>query len=255
MSDVASGIKGLIESLGSYARRIIVGVWFPGLLLFGEFAFIYHAATRPEASSFLADLLAAYALIGPSLLGAAVLVAILAGAITLGYVARDLAFWASDFWLWTGMRPTRGLDRILDQIRAVHGSEVDKVLSRYAIFERATDPAIARRLPRRSESYVREFCKLWLSVKAPNLSTEGIEIEINMDLGLVLPLLLAGFIFVFLVGGAPAVILGLILFGFALLRLYRITWARNIETELAIFNFVFAHWQKVEEPRTPVPAD
>ena len=246
MKQTAEGLGGIVSSVGTYAHRVILAVWFPGFVIFCELAYIYLALSTDGllAGEQLRTIISLFDL---PVIGISLAVVVLAGSMALGYVARDLAFWITDVWMWTGVRPTRSLKTMLNEIKAAHGKkEVEAVFSRYKVFSLADDENNSHVLPRRKETYVREFCKLWLKVCSPQLSTEGLETEINMDLGTIIPLFLASMIFAILVGTPTAWGFSIALLAFSLLRLYRVTWAINIETEIAIVNFVYAHWREEE---------
>jgi hypothetical protein len=173
-----------------------------------------------------------------------IIVLVIASSITAGYVARDLAFAISDFWLRRQWPPTRTVVDIYAQIRRVYGAEnVDPVTDQYPVFKLAKGEIDGISLPRLPDSYVREFCKQWLRLKGPSLNTEALEIEINMVMGLVVPLTLSAvWLFVFL-AGPLRVVAALAALAAAMLLMYRINWARTLETEQVIVNFLFAHWQ------------
>jgi hypothetical protein len=155
-------------------------------------------------------------------------------------------FALSDLWLRRHWPPTRKLSEIFAEIRRVYGPDkVDEVAAKYEVFRLASGKGSAPTLPRPPENYVREFCKDWLRVKVPSLHTEGLEVEINMVLGLVLPVALASIIAISVIGGVVGMIFALVAAGAAVFMMYRITWARNIETEHAIINFLLAHWESL----------
>ncbi|HYI47555.1 MAG TPA: hypothetical protein VEX35_03735 [Allosphingosinicella sp.] len=246
MKQAAESLGGIFSSVGTYAHRVVLAVWFPGFVVFCELAYFYLALST-DGSHVGEQLRTFISLFDLPVIGISLTIVVLAGSMALGYVARDLAYWITDIWMWTGVRPTRSLKTMLSEIKAAHGEEeVEAVFSRYKVFLLADDENVSRSLPRRKETYVREFCKLWLKVCSPQLSTEGLETEINMDIGTVIPLFLASVILATLVGSATALGFSIALFAFALLRLYRVTWAINIETEIAIVNFVYAHWRQDE---------
>jgi len=263
MESVLKDAKSLIESVGTYARLVIVGVWFPGFLLFCELAYLYYIFRMPQNKTLLVYTADALKTIESPVILTAAVILVLASSIATGYVARDVTFWLSDFWLKRGWPPTRKLQEIFLQVQHVYGqAQVDKIAAEYPVFRLATNDPDGFSIPRSPESYVREFCKLWLRTRAPNLSTEGIEIDINMDIGLVLPIAAASLVFFFTLGGLVGISLSVIFIAASVFRLYRINWARNLETEQAIVNFLFAHWEDLTtSPQSegtgskPSPAD
>jgi len=241
----------LIGSLGTYSRLVIVGVWFPGFLMLCEFTYIYFRLFGPSDKgpfNFAAEKMKEY---DSAVISTFIVIFILAVSIALGYLARDISFAISDIWLRRNWPPARALSEIFEQIRMLYGNEqVDGIARKHAVFRLAYGELDVSRLARSPESYVREYCKQWLRLRAPTLNTEGLEIEINMVMGLVLPVALAAAVFPLMnknvLGGALAIASLLA----AIFMMYRITWARNIETEQAIVNFLFAHW---EGPLVPPP--
>ncbi|MCK1457110.1 hypothetical protein IVB34_01715 [Bradyrhizobium sp. 2] len=233
----------LVASIGNRAWLMTMGVIFPGLLISCELIWLYVAwnfpteAIIPLALSKLASL---------TPLSSFLFVAIgLAVACGVGYLNRDATFAVSNTWLQWGMPPCRPLSSVMNQLRFIHGSDaIDRVAGKYGVFSLTDDSKdAAAKLPRSAESYVREFCKLWLSAKAPTLTTVGTEIEINGVIGLVTPIALAGLVIL----ASLHTLLGALLGGLALVSaiflLYRVNSSRVMETENAILNFMFAHWE------------
>jgi len=244
MASMIEEAGGLIESIGTYARVTIVGVWFPGFLLFCELGSTYFQFFGPAEQGLLGYLVAKTREFDSPIVAAFVVVFVLATSISLGYLARDLAFAISDFWLRRGWPPVRRLAEVYGTIRRVYGEKnVDEVTSRYPVFRLATGHLDGESLPRMPESYVREFCKQWLRVKVPGLNTEGLEIEINMVMGLVVPMALASIVSPSFFGPWLAIPLAIASVVAATFLMYRINWSRNIETEHAIVNFLLAHWE------------
>jgi hypothetical protein len=246
----------LIESIGTYARLTIVGVWFPGFLLFCELGSTYFGFFGPADQGLFGYLAAETKEFDSPVLTFLVVVFVLATSISLGYVARDLAFAISDFWLRRGWPPVRRLTKVYDSIRRVYGdTKVDDVARRYPVFRLATGDVDSTSLPRMPESYVREFCKQWLRVNVPSLNTEGLEIEINLVMGLVMPVALASIVFLSFFGLRLAIPLAVVSVAAATFLMYRINWARNIETEQSILNFLFAHWEGLPAAAAAKPAE
>jgi hypothetical protein len=254
MESVITGMASLIGRVGTYARLVILGVWFPGFLIFSEMGSTYFFLFRPSGKGlvgYIAETIKQ--LNSPVALGFAV-VLVLAVSIAIGYVARDVAFALSDFWLRRVWRPTRKLSAIYAEIRHVYGDlKVKEVTDEYGVFGLASgDDSLVRRMP---ESYVREFCKQWLKLRAPSLNTEGLEIEINMEMGLVMPVALAGTVFLWLPGKLLGIVLACGSIAAAWFMMYRISWARDFETEQSIVNFLFAHWEGLSTGTIAAPAD
>jgi hypothetical protein len=240
----------LIESIGTYARLIVVGVWFPGFLIFCELGSCYFRLFRSAEKTLFGYIAANIQSFNSAVVTTLIVVSVVATSIALGYVARDIAFSISDFWLRRQWRPTRKLSDIYKQIRIVYGEKkVDDVARDYGVFALVSATGSIARLPRMPESYVREFCKQWLRVNAPALNTEGLEIEINMLMGLVVPMALFSTVAICLVGGWLGIALAALSIAAAVFMMYRINWARNIETEQAIVNFLFAHWERLSHTR------
>jgi hypothetical protein len=241
----------LIGSFGTYARLVIVGVWFPGFLILCQASYIYFRLFEPtdrNPFSFIAEKLKQY---DSNVVSTLIVVFTLSISIALGYVARDIAFATSDFWLRHKWPPARTLSTIFNQISIVYGEDrVGEVTRNYPVFRLVRGEVSESTLDRDPEAYVREFCKLWLKQKSPALNTEGLEIEINMVMGLVFPIAFAAVVFLVAVRGPLGTGLAILSLLAAVLMMYRITWARNIETEQAIVNFLFAHW----EPAPPKPS-
>jgi hypothetical protein len=245
----------LIGSLGTYARLVVVGVWFPGFLILCEFSYIYFRLFGPADQgpfNFVAEKMKEY---DSTVISTFIVIFILAVSIALGYLARDISFAVSDLWLRRTLPPARTLSKIFEQIRLVYGDEkVDEIARKYGVFRLAYGELDVSRLQRAPESYVREYCKQWLRLKAPMLNTEGLEIEINMVMGLVLPVAFAAGVFLVILKSELSIVLAIASLLAAIFMMYRITWARNIETEQAIVNFLFAHWEPLPT-KSPPPTD
>jgi hypothetical protein len=181
-------------------------------------------------------------------LSAFIFVAIgLAVACGVGYLNRDASFAVSNGWLQMGLPPYRPLTRLLNELRFIHGvAAIDEVAAKYGVFSLVNElNADAAKLPRLPESYVREFCKLWLSAKASALSTVGTEIEINVVIGLVTPTALAGLVILASLHTPFGALLGAMTLFSAIFLMYRVNCARVMETENAILNFMFEHWESL----------
>jgi hypothetical protein len=260
METIIKAATGLIASLGMYARLIIVGVWFPGFLVFAELGSTYFQVYGPSDEGLFAYIARGIKQYDSTVVTTLIVVLVLATSITAGYVARDVAFAISDFWLRRQWPPARRVVDVYSQIRRLHGAEnVDAVTVNYPIFKLGTGEIDTSSLPRLPESYIREFCKQWLRLRAPNLNTEGLEIEINMVMGLVVPLALSAFWFFFFLTGWLRFASAIAAVGAAILLMYRINWARDFETEQVIVNFLFAHWQPLASaavlPRASIASD
>jgi hypothetical protein len=257
MDAIIKEVGNLISSIGTYMRLIIVGVWFPGFLIFSELGTAYFLWFGPRDQTlfgYIDDRLKAF---DTSVVVTLVVVFVVAMSIALGYLARDVAFAISDGWLRKGWPPTRRLPSIYLQIRDVYGAEhVDPLTRRYPVFRLANGELDPSSLPRLPDTYVREFCKQWLRLKAPGLNTEGLEVEINMVLGLVMPVALSAFVLpAFLNAWLGKAILALLSLAAAAFMMYRVNWARTIETEQAITNFLFAHREGIDAHRPDSAAD
>jgi hypothetical protein len=244
----------LIGSLGTYARLVVVGVWFPGFLILCEFSYAYFLLFGPGDQGpfgYIAERITEF---DSAVVSTLIVVLIVAMSIALGYVARDVAFAISDLWLRRKWPPARTISKIFSQIRLLYGeNKVDEIARKHSVFRLAYGEVDESQLPRSPEAYVREYCKQWLRLKAPNLNTEGLEIEINMVVGLVLPVAFASLVFVLLLKNVLGIALAIASVLAAILLMYRITWARNVETEQAIVNFLFAHWEP-PPPAASAPA-
>jgi|GraSoiStandDraft_16_1057320.scaffolds.fasta_scaffold346593_2 hypothetical protein len=250
MEDLIKEAGTLIGSIGTYARLVIVGVWFPGFLIFCELGSCYFRLFCSAEKTLFGYIAANIQSFNSSVVTTLIVVSVLATSIALGYVARDIAFAISDLWLRRQWRPTRKLSDIYEQIRMVYGGKkVDHIAAGYRVFRLVSATGGMDRLPRMPESYVREFCKQWLRVNAPALNTEGLEIEINMLMGLVVPMALFSTVVICFVGSWVGIALAVLSIAAAVFMMYRINWARNIETEQAIVNFLFAHWERLYHTR------
>ncbi len=253
LKEAANEAGALIGSVGTYARIVLLGVWFPGFLVFCEVASVFfHCLQLPGGPiGYIAEAMKpANTVIASILIG----IIVLATSIALGYVMRDIAFALSDLWLHRGWPPSRGLARIFRQIRFVYGRDkVDEVGRSYHVFKLAYGELDTSNLPRQDDSYVREFCKEWLKLNLPNLNTEGLEIEINMVIGLILPIALASMVFIAYLAWPLASLFTAMSLAAAIFMMYRIIRARDIETEQAIVNFLFVHWEKESPQQIPPP--
>jgi hypothetical protein len=255
MEGTLKEIGKLAGMIGSRLRILILGVMVPGFIIVCELA-VFMAAGDDGADRLIAW---ADAIFQSPYVSVPLLVFLLfAVSYLLGYLSREFAFALSTAWLRRGWPPNRRASIILGQLRTIHGPErVDTVIANHPVFDlarRENDSAV-RALPRPSDFYIREYCKLWLRMKAPSLSTEHMEVEINLVMGLVLPILLAVIPCVLLlpdfagpiVAGCAVVFVLLIDFRF----FYNINSVRCQETEEAILNFLFAHWTGLDAPKTP----
>ena len=153
---------------------------------------------------------------------------------------------------WFGSASLQGT---LDRLRLIYGQDkVNEVLHQGEIFHCSIKEAeLKLRSPRSPDFYVRNYCKLWLRVKAPNLSIDYLETEINVFIAFVIPTACAAVPFVVRERSSFdiadfGVTAFLILSAF--LMLFKINTVRWYETELAISNYLFAHWDGWSE--TPI---
>ena len=248
MGEINKEAGGVIESLSMQARQIIMGVWFPGILLLCESLYIYTLLVLPKAQNPF-DLTSAFVKrLDSEVVAGFVAFLALGVAMTLGYVARDLAFYISDWWLARGWRPARSIRQILEQVRVVYGAaDVDNIIQRYRVFNLVGNTESRKILPRAEDSYVREFCKQWLKLNAPTQSSDGFELEINLAIGLIPPVAFAAIVLGLTYSGPLGLIMSLICILVALFMMYRVNWSRSMETEIALVNFLFAHWQMDRE--------
>lgn len=244
MEAIIKETQTLIGALGTYARLVIVGVWFPGFLILCELSYLYGALYLDKGDILFTSIAQRIKEFDSAVVTTLIVVFVLAVSIALGYVARDVAFAVSDFWLRRKWPPTRGLIKIFREIKYLYNDDkVDQIARQYSVFRLAYGNIDVQPLPRSPDSYVREFCKQWLKVKAPLLNTEGLEIEINMVIGLVIPVALSSLVFISHMKDAVGIGIAVVSILAATLMIYRITWARDLETEQAIVNFLFAHWE------------
>jgi hypothetical protein len=235
-----------VSSMGTRAWLMTMGVIFPGLLISCEIVWLYLSwkfPGEPILSPIIKELGELKALVG-----FAFLVLALAVSCAVGYLNRDASFAVSNFWLRMEWPPARPLKTLLERLRFIYGKDaVNDIIKKYQVFHlvEASQAEVAGFLPRLPESYVREFCKLWLSAKSPGLSTEGTEIEINIVIGLVTPTALAAAVLFVGVHNTLGIVLGFISLFAACFLLYRINAARVMETENALVNFMFAHWEHI----------
>jgi hypothetical protein len=233
----------LVSSLGTRARLMIVGVVFPGLLITSEVIWLYLAFIHSTEST-IPRMIDSLGTLKP-LPGFVFLSIGLALACAVGYLNRDGSFAISNLWLRMGWPPARELRMLFERFRLIYGEDlVNEVTSKYGVFRLVDAPSdVIAALPRLPESYVREFCKLWLANNAPALSTEGTEAEINIVIGLVTPITLAAVVIFTAVGSALGATLGVLAFFCGYFLLYRVNSARVMETESAVLNFLFVHWE------------
>lgn len=259
METALKGAGKLLSSIGYRAQLLVIGVLFPGVLITLELGAAWtfgDDGRRGEIYRWITQDLKAMAVPGLLLVVVALVVAYI-----LGYIARDLTFKASNFWLRRGWPPSRPASAILAQMRIVHGAgEVDRILGRYRVFDLAAHEksATTHGLPRLPDFYIREYCKLWLRTRAPALSTDGMEAEINMIIGFVIPVFLgivpslaflpSRFGWLAAIGAAlVCLLIGARLF-------FNINAVRCQETEEAVANFLFAHQMRLDAPPAKAPA-
>jgi hypothetical protein len=258
MESAAKGAGQLLGTLGYRAQLLVIGVLLPGLLITLELSAVWAFNDEGRRNAILALLPKdAESLAVP---GIGVVLLIFFPAYILGYVAREMTFKCSTAWLRRGWPPARRASVILAQLRTVHGAgQVDQVIRHYPVFDlasREADPATLA-LPRPADFYIREFCKLWLRTKAPALRTDGMEAEINMGLGFVIPSFLGvipSVVFIPAMFGpavAAGAVIGFILIGSGLF--YNTNTVRCQETEEAISSFLFAHRMRLDRPSPDSP--
>jgi hypothetical protein len=130
--------KGLIASLGTYARLVVVGVWFPGFLVLSELSVLYLRLFGQQQTSpfdYLANRINEY---DSNVITSIIMFFVLALSIALGYVARDISFAVSDVWLRQRWPPTRTLTAIFQQIQLLYGHrQVDSVAKNHSVFRLA----------------------------------------------------------------------------------------------------------------------
>lgn len=247
MDGTLKEIGQLVGRVGSRARLFILGVLLPGFVISCEIGVFLAAgdSNRPRQLVTWAE----ETFQSPVVSGILAILLVLAVSYVLGYLSREFTFTLSTAWLRRRWRPTRRVSRILKQLRIVYGArQVDNVIARHKVFRlvRHENDFAEQDLPRPPDFYIREYCKLWLRTMVPALSTEYMEVEINLAIGLVIPIFLAVIpCMVFLpnlfgpvVTVITAVAIGLIAFR----MLYSINGVRCQETEEAVLNFLFAHW-------------
>jgi hypothetical protein len=88
----------LIGSIGTYARLIVVGVWFPGFLIFCELGSCYFRLFRSAEKTLFGYIAANIQSSNSAVVTTLIMVSVVATSVALGYVARDIAFAISDRW-------------------------------------------------------------------------------------------------------------------------------------------------------------
>src|SRR3954453_4026005 len=99
MEAIIKETQSLIGALGTYARLVIVGVWFPGFLILCELSYIANVTHLYSEDVSLLYLARRVKELDSGVATTFMVVFILAVSIALGYVARDVAFALSDLWL------------------------------------------------------------------------------------------------------------------------------------------------------------
>src|SRR6266567_1848302 len=123
------------QSIGSRARLMIVGVFFPGFLLLCEFAYAY-SLQRYSGAEIIAYLVEKTKEVNSIIMTFLAVSFVLAISCAAGYLARDVTFAISNFWLARGWPPARELTRVIEQIRFVYGGHrVDNVIKLYDVFK------------------------------------------------------------------------------------------------------------------------
>ncbi|GGD78151.1 hypothetical protein [Caballeronia grimmiae] len=255
MEGALKEVGNLAGMIGSRARLLILGVLTPGFLLLCEALAVVFWTDISQQGALIAWLTKNFG--SQSFALALLVMLVLAVSYVLGYISRETTFALSTAWLRHGWPPARYVSKMLEQMRFIYGSDkVDSVIGQYKVFELANHEADYKEhgLIRPPEFYVREYCKLWLRTKVPALSTDHMEAEINLVVGFIAPVLFVAPCVVARHGqigpywtAATAVIALL----FAVRLFYTINGVRGQETEEAIINFLYAHWEGLADKPKP----
>jgi hypothetical protein len=247
LNDAIKTASNFADKVGSRTSMILLSVLAPGFLIVSEIVTWYYLK---EFGTELSTLTQSLDIIAHNFLfSTLVILFVLALSFAFGFLSRELAFFTSDFLL-RRQRPGRAMEAIKFKYGGDKGNMVDTILNAYPVFLLCTkEEQLKDYSKRRSDFYMRNFCKLWLRVRAADLSIENMEIEINIFLGLVLPT--AGFALPF-IGlhwtdwTAARVWFPLVSVAAAVLMMWKINDARRYETEQAVVHFLFAHlhWEK-----------
>jgi hypothetical protein len=252
MEGTLKEISKLAGMIGSRTRLLILGVMLPGFIISCEIG-VFLAAQDSGVTNRMV-VWAEKVFQSPIVSITLAVLLLLAVSYLLGYLSREFTFALSTAWLRRGWPPTRRAGPILGQLRTVYGAApIDTVINRHTVFDlvnHENDTAV-RALPRPTDFYIREYCKLWLRMKTPALTTEHMEVEINLVMGLVFPVILAVVPCVLLlpnlIGLTLTVVTVVIVILVDLRFFYTINSVRCQETEEALLNFLFAHWTGLAE--------
>jgi len=239
----------LMDHVGYRTRLIVLSVLFPGFIIVCEgLAAIWlsiHGTLSFDEVKDLADFIGNKNIVLVLFLS----LLLLAASFGIGFIARTFSFGVSDWLIHRGHFPRRSFAQRMDHLSEVYGeSSVNPVKELYHVFslvQRHSTTAAVTKLPRPAEFYIREYCKLWLRAKVPSLCTDHTEIEINVFMSLLIPM---GFVALpILTAGHGPFNIGLALAAItvSLLMLGKINESRCYETEQAIVNFLFAHWERL----------
>jgi hypothetical protein len=245
-----------VNQVGYRSRLLLLGVMTPGFLIvfeIGTAAYLNQYGWDYAPISIISKTIANENLV----MVAFVTLLILSVSFSLGFITRELTFTVSNIWLRRGWHPCRPLETTMSEIELLYGKlKVQEVFDRYDVFNvvtshtrrgKADSSSCQVNLPRMPEFYIREYCKLWLRVRAPTLATDDIEAEINVVMGLVMPIFLVGIIGIFIMDLKFAIPMLVGVCGTSFYLLHKINGTRSLETEHAIVSFLFAHWEKLAE--------
>jgi hypothetical protein len=254
-----------VNKIGPRAGMVLFSVLLPGFLIVTEvFSFYYlqQFGTDIDKLKNASDVITRNFVFGILLI-----LVVLALSFAAGFISREIAFAVSDCLLRrSGTSVLRLIPYIKQNINKtvnsniLHGlrikysnDNIDRVLLLHPIFDLYDCHDELRTVSRREpDFYVRNYCKLWLKIRVPNLAVEYMETEINIFLSLIIPI--AGIILPFLglrlADSTIWEVSGIVLVAItaALLMMVKINDGRRYETEQALVNFFFAHWENLAKP-------
>jgi len=243
----------VLRQLAFYLVVQLVSVVAPGVVLVCEVAYLLVALTGPVDRQVVETAEQAASAQGIPLLVLAAL--LLAGAVLVGYLAREIAF--ALLRMVEARRRPAGVAQLRDQLVAMFGAaHVAAVVRQHPGLRPLAAPAAtgatdegARTLHLqgwgRDPGATRVFfyCKLWLRSRAPALSVDQIELEINSLLAMLLPAVFLPVTLLVSLSGPVRLAAGLV--GFTLVGLvwvfvlWRASQLRRAERWEAVRNMFF----------------
>jgi hypothetical protein len=191
MSEIGSSALKLAVPLRAASLQLaIFGAWIPGFILFNEIVCLLYFTLDTERQEKLAAKL--FDPLSFSLVAILAIPFVIAISLGMGYGARTFIFAISNR-ITARRRAGLHFSRIVGDLSITYGEEaVKRAFAQYPFLY--TEKAGSVGPIEVNASDVFAFFKYWLRSKAPSIAVDYLEFEINLTLGLVIPMMLLSFI-------------------------------------------------------------